>query len=103
MSGLCGNNDKCSSNDHILPTQEITPDLKRLVEAWQVDSKSKLEINLIILIPNLVYLEQSCTPNVDIASPCGADRAKLQRAMDQCQIIRQNRFAEARKVGVVFT
>ncbi|KAK9754815.1 C8 domain [Popillia japonica] len=109
VSGLCGNNDKCSSNDHILPTQEITPDLKRLVEAWQVDNDKCSSNDHILptqeITPDLKRLveawqvdKQSCTPNVDIASPCGADRAKLQRAMDQCQIIRQNRFAEARKL-----
>lgn len=42
--GLCGNNDKCSSNDQMLVNQLFTPDLKKFLEEWQVDSKSKISL-----------------------------------------------------------
>lgn len=39
VSGLCGNMDKCSTNDQILVNGAVTDSLTDFIKEWQTDSK----------------------------------------------------------------
>ncbi|GJQ84808.1 Hml [Trypoxylus dichotomus] len=77
MYGLCGNRDKCSSNDQMLVNGVHTTSLERFLKEWQVDT---------------------CPSTIETRSLCRGNKVRMQKARDGCQIIRSARFKDAHRI-----
>ncbi|GJQ84810.1 Hml [Trypoxylus dichotomus] len=79
MYGLCGNRDKCSSNDQMLVNGVHTTSLERFLKEWQVD-------------------KQACPSAIETQSQCRGNKVRIQKARDGCQIIKSARFNDAHRI-----